>query len=296
MRPLADVEVDGLGPCAPVGHRRRRHVVAHAQAPRPADPRLPRRVARLPAVLHATSPARRATVCTSGSSPTCSPATPGRSRSPGGRANIGFGIHAGQRPPGPGHEGASGPSCSPAPAHRATSSGPTPRRGPPPGLAHPRPHRRGHAHRRAHPVRGDAATATDPMTGEGIGQALLTGRLAAETISPTAVGRGRGPQPPTSTRSHRDLVADHRMSAARMILASRHAAPAAAVRAAGPTTGPGATSPAGCSRTTRAPLLLTPRARLAPGDRSPGSTRSRRLPFEALRTAHSTDSSTSSTP
>ena len=29
---------------------------------------------------------------------------------------------------------------------------------------------------------GDAAAATDPMTGEGIGQALLTGRLAAEAL------------------------------------------------------------------------------------------------------------------
>jgi flavin-dependent dehydrogenase len=29
---------------------------------------------------------------------------------------------------------------------------------------------------------GDAAAATDVMTGEGIGQALLTGRLAAEAI------------------------------------------------------------------------------------------------------------------
>ena len=30
---------------------------------------------------------------------------------------------------------------------------------------------------------GDAAAATDPMTGEGIGQALLTGRWAAESIA-----------------------------------------------------------------------------------------------------------------
>ena len=33
---------------------------------------------------------------------------------------------------------------------------------------------------------GDAAAATDPMTGEGIGQALLTGRLAAEAIIASA--------------------------------------------------------------------------------------------------------------
>ena len=39
---------------------------------------------------------------------------------------------------------------------------------------------------------GDAAAATDVMTGEGIGQALLTGRLAAEAIA------GRAGRPPTS--------------------------------------------------------------------------------------------------
>jgi flavin-dependent dehydrogenase len=59
---------------------------------------------------------------------------------------------------------------------------------------------------------GDAAMASDTMTGEGIGQALLTGRLAAEAII------GGEPDDPTSvtdryrstTRHH--LVADHRMS------------------------------------------------------------------------------------
>ena len=40
---------------------------------------------------------------------------------------------------------------------------------------------------------GDAAAATDPMTGEGIGQALLTGRLAAEAIIAAAEnGNGDG--------------------------------------------------------------------------------------------------------
>jgi geranylgeranyl reductase family protein len=60
---------------------------------------------------------------------------------------------------------------------------------------------------------GDAAMASDVMTGEGIGQALLTGRLAAEAIvapgsdQPAAV-RDRYVR---SVRHH--LVADHRMSA-----------------------------------------------------------------------------------
>lgn len=37
---------------------------------------------------------------------------------------------------------------------------------------------------------GDAAAATDPMTGEGIGQALVTGRLAAETVIAAVNGAG----------------------------------------------------------------------------------------------------------
>ncbi|MEO7398350.1 MAG: NAD(P)/FAD-dependent oxidoreductase, partial [Ilumatobacteraceae bacterium] len=59
---------------------------------------------------------------------------------------------------------------------------------------------------------GDAAMATDSLTGEGIGQALLSGRLAAE-----AIGAG-GPLAAESTRRTYDrqvrhhLLADHRMS------------------------------------------------------------------------------------
>jgi geranylgeranyl reductase family protein len=58
---------------------------------------------------------------------------------------------------------------------------------------------------------GDAATATDAMTGEGIGQALLTGELAAAAI--TAHGLDAGRVTAAYERSVRDaLVADHRMS------------------------------------------------------------------------------------
>ena len=66
---------------------------------------------------------------------------------------------------------------------------------------------------RAHFV-GDAAAATDVMTGEGIGQALLTGRLAAEAIvaagalQPDAAAGGYE----RSIRHH--LIADHKMSLA----------------------------------------------------------------------------------
>ncbi len=60
---------------------------------------------------------------------------------------------------------------------------------------------------------GDAAAVADPMTGEGIGQAMETGRLAAEAIAgwsllgPTAVAR-------SYRRSvRRSLLADHRLAA-----------------------------------------------------------------------------------
>ena len=59
---------------------------------------------------------------------------------------------------------------------------------------------------------GDAARATDVMTGEGIGQAVMTGRLAAEAV---LAGRCTDPVVVRGTyeRSVRDhLFADHRMS------------------------------------------------------------------------------------
>jgi flavin-dependent dehydrogenase len=67
---------------------------------------------------------------------------------------------------------------------------------------------------------GDAAMATDPLTGEGIAQALLTGLLAAEAIV------DHGPAPGAVTAAYRDaarraLVADHRMSLL-LIRAVRH--------------------------------------------------------------------------
>ena len=59
---------------------------------------------------------------------------------------------------------------------------------------------------------GDAAAATDPMTGEGIGQALQTGILAAEAVL------AGGPSNPSAVRRSyeqavtRELVPDHKMS------------------------------------------------------------------------------------
>ena len=59
---------------------------------------------------------------------------------------------------------------------------------------------------------GDAAAATDPMTGEGIAQALVTGRLAADAV--LAAGPHRPDRATTAYEREvrRELVADHRMS------------------------------------------------------------------------------------
>ena len=77
---------------------------------------------------------------------------------------------------------------------------------------------------------GDAAMATDPMTGEGIGQALLTGRLAAESIVQSGQD-GAGAVYDRAAR--RELEADAGMSRL-LIRALKHRKGArAAVRVAG---------------------------------------------------------------
>jgi geranylgeranyl reductase family protein len=80
---------------------------------------------------------------------------------------------------------------------------------------------------------GDAACATDPMTGEGIGQALLTGILAARALSLSgAYDDARARKLYESSVAHH-LNADHRMSVL-LIHALRHRKGArAAVRVAG---------------------------------------------------------------
>ena len=63
---------------------------------------------------------------------------------------------------------------------------------------------------------GDAAAVTDPMTGEGIGQALLTGRLAAESVL--------GYDNPTDHYEQavrKELLADDRMSRALIPMLAR---------------------------------------------------------------------------
>jgi geranylgeranyl reductase family protein len=80
---------------------------------------------------------------------------------------------------------------------------------------------------------GDAACATDPMTGEGIGQALLTGMLAARAIGLGGAFDARRARHLYESAVADHLHADHRMSKL-LIHALRHRTGArAAVRVAG---------------------------------------------------------------
>jgi geranylgeranyl reductase family protein len=80
---------------------------------------------------------------------------------------------------------------------------------------------------------GDAACATDPMTGEGIGQALLTGILAARALCLNGAHDDAGARQSYEASVARALNADHRMSTL-LIRALRHRKGArAAVRLAG---------------------------------------------------------------
>ena len=77
---------------------------------------------------------------------------------------------------------------------------------------------------------GDAAAVTDPMTCEGIGQAILTGRLAAEAIL--------GDDDPKRAYEHevrRELVADDRMARALIPLLGRPLIAQGAIRLTGAT-------------------------------------------------------------
>ena len=80
---------------------------------------------------------------------------------------------------------------------------------------------------------GDALAATDVMTGEGIGQAMLTGLLAAEAIEATGPHGARVATDRYTAAVDHHLVADHHMSAL-LVRALRHRKGArAAVRVAG---------------------------------------------------------------
>ena len=82
---------------------------------------------------------------------------------------------------------------------------------------------------------GDAVAATDVMTGEGIGQALLTGMLAADAIEHTGPHGARVATARYDRAVEHHLVADHRMSAL-LVRAIQHRKGArAALRVAGAT-------------------------------------------------------------
>jgi geranylgeranyl reductase family protein len=79
---------------------------------------------------------------------------------------------------------------------------------------------------------GDAATATDPMTGEGIGQALATGRWAAEAIL-AHPGDAEAVRRAYEHEVHRDLAVDHRFAERLSWILSKPLGAQGAVRLAG---------------------------------------------------------------
>ncbi len=80
---------------------------------------------------------------------------------------------------------------------------------------------------------GDAAAVTDPMTGEGIGQALLTGRLAAESVIATRTAAEATTRYERAVRA--ELLADDRMARALIPLLARPWVARAALRLTGAT-------------------------------------------------------------
>ncbi len=80
---------------------------------------------------------------------------------------------------------------------------------------------------------GDAARATDVMTGEGIGQAILTGRLAAEAIVEVGALQPEVARVRYETEVRHHLFADHRMSALLSKLLAHPRAARGAVRVVG---------------------------------------------------------------
>jgi geranylgeranyl reductase family protein len=136
-----------------------------------------------------------------------------------GSANVGFGIQRGgaqkiqsmarlwpellQRPHIAAHLG---PDAEPEGPHRAW----------------PIPARLGRAPLTAGRVLfvGDAATATDPLTGEGIGQALETGRAAVEAIAAAGLDDPEGATSQYQRVLRRGMVRDHRLARALSALMS----------------------------------------------------------------------------
>jgi geranylgeranyl reductase family protein len=153
---------------------------------------------------------------------------------PDGRANVGFGIQRGSGPA----LGDMGrlwpeilrrPAIAPVLGPKARPEGPH--------RAWPIPARIGRVALSAAGGRalfvGDAAAATDPLTGEGIGQALLTGVLAAEAViaaGPHDVGAAAARY---ERAVRRELAADHAFAAGLSRLLRSRGATRLALAAAG---------------------------------------------------------------
>ncbi len=82
---------------------------------------------------------------------------------------------------------------------------------------------------------GDATAATDPLTGEGIAQALLTGRLAAEAVLAAGPGRAVLAGRRYEAEVGKALFADHRLAAFLSGVLSHRKGARAAIRLAGAT-------------------------------------------------------------
>ena len=182
---------------------------------------------------------------------------------PGGRANVGFGVRRDGDAARPGHEGAVARAARPAPhRRRPRTARPTAAA---PHKAWPIPARIDRAVLATGRVLfvGDAAGACDPLTGEGIGQALLTGTLAARAILEAgALQPDDWPRRATAAPWLEEWLPDHRMAAAPVAgPAPSTASPGAAIRLAGSQRlDQRAASAAGCSRTSPAPPPSPPAA------------------------------------
>jgi flavin-dependent dehydrogenase len=82
---------------------------------------------------------------------------------------------------------------------------------------------------------GDAACATDALTGEGIAQALLTGERAAQAIVAAGPSHGAGAALRYEAAVRQDLFADHRMSVLLSRALSHRKGARIAIRVAGTT-------------------------------------------------------------
>lgn len=80
---------------------------------------------------------------------------------------------------------------------------------------------------------GDAATATDPMTGEGIGQALETGRLAVRSIVRAGAHRPGAVADRYRQELARGMMVDHRLAGLLSHVLARPRAASAAITVAG---------------------------------------------------------------